>query len=116
MARRKSRKVSKSRKSSNRKVSSRRRTRKKSGSKKGIMKPVPISKALQKVLCVPSNTARTEVNKKIWIYIKKHKLQDKNDGRVIILNDTLASLFGKKKGTKVHTFKEMPKLLKKHFL
>ena len=115
MARRKSRKVSKSRKPSNRKVGGR-RTRKKSGSKKGIMKPVPISKALQKVLCVPSNTARTQVNKKIWMYIKKHKLQDKSDGRVIILNDTLASLFGKKKGTKVHTFKEMPKLLKKHFL
>ena len=116
MARRKSRKVSKSRKTSRRSVGGKRRTRKKSGALKGIMKPVPVSKALQKAIGVPANIARTQVNKKMWGYIKKHKLQDKNDGRIIVLNDTLASLFGKKKGSKVHTFKEMPKLLKKHFV
>ena len=106
---RKSRKISKSR-------PAKRVSRKKTSSKKGIRKPVPVSKALQKALGVPANVARTEVVKKIWAYAKKHKIQDKNDGRIFILDDNLAKLFGKKKGTKIHGFKDLPKQLNKHFL
>ena len=109
MPRRKSRKNSKSRPA--KKVS-----QKKTSSKKGIKKPVPVSKDLQNALGVPSKVARTEVVKKIWAYAKKHKIQDKNDGRIFILDDNLAKLFGKEKGTKIHGFKDLPKLLNEHFL
>ena len=37
---------------------------------------------------------RTQVIKKLWIYIKKHELQDKNDGRVIIADEKMKPVFG----------------------
>jgi len=40
--------------------------------------------------------ARTEVTKKIWVYIKKNKLQDKKDGRIIIPDKKLSVILGKK--------------------
>jgi len=40
--------------------------------------------------------ARTEVNKKIWKYIKANKLQDKKDGRIIIPDKKFAAVLGKK--------------------
>ena len=109
MPKRKSRKISKSR-------PAKKLSQKKTSAKKGIMKPVPVSKALQKALGVPANVARTQVIKQIWAYAKKNKIQDKNDGRIFILDDTLAKLFSKKKGNKIHGFKDLPKLLNKHFL
>lgn len=38
---------------------------------------------------------RTEIVKKIWDYIKKHGLQDKNNKRMINADDKLKPLFGK---------------------
>ena len=54
---------------------------------------------------------RTEVAKKMWIYIKKHKLQDSKNRRNINADDTLKAIFGGKK--QVSMF-EMTKLVSKH--
>ena len=37
---------------------------------------------------------RNQVSKKVWEYIKANKLQDKDDGRVINPDETLAKVFG----------------------
>ena len=54
---------------------------------------------------------RTEVVKKLWVYIKKHKLQDAKNKRNINADSTLKAVFGGK-GT-VNMF-EMTKLVSKH--
>lgn len=53
---------------------------------------------------------RTEVVKKLWAYIKKNNLQDKNNKRNINADDKLKSLFGK---STVNMF-EMTKIVSKH--
>ena len=53
---------------------------------------------------------RTEVTKKLWAYIKKNKLQDNVNRRMINADDTLKKVFGK---AKVNMF-EMTKLVGKH--
>ena len=53
---------------------------------------------------------RTQVVKKLWVYIKKHKLQDAKKRQNINTDDKLKAVFGKKQ---VSMF-EMNKLLKKH--
>ena len=116
---------SKSRKPKRSKGSKKSRLHKKSkGSKKkktkrklpsALKKPLKVSKNLQKIIKT-SKAPRSEINKKLWAYIKKNKCQHKNDGRVIILDAHLAELFGKKKGSQIHGFKDMPKLLKKHIM
>lgn len=54
---------------------------------------------------------RTEVTKKIWAYIKKNKLQDAVNRRMINADDKLKDVFGGKK--QVSMF-EMTKLVNKH--
>ncbi|NDP42963.1 MAG: hypothetical protein GZ089_09655 [Aromatoleum sp.] len=54
---------------------------------------------------------RTEVTKKIWDYIKKHKLQDSINRRLINADDKLKAVFGGKK--QVSMF-EMTKLVSNH--
>ena len=54
---------------------------------------------------------RTEVTKKIWDYIKKNKLQDAVNKRMINADDKLRSVFGGK--GKVSMF-EMTKLISNH--
>jgi chromatin remodeling complex protein RSC6 len=54
---------------------------------------------------------RTEVVKKLWAYIKKHKLQDTKNKRNINADAALKTIFGGK-GT-VNMF-EMTKLVSKH--
>ena len=54
---------------------------------------------------------RTEVTKKIWDYIKKNKLQDSANKRMINADDKLKSVFGGKK--QVSMF-EMTKLVNAH--
>jgi chromatin remodeling complex protein RSC6 len=54
---------------------------------------------------------RTEVTKKIWDYIKKHKLQDALNRRNINADDKLKAVFGGK--SKVSMF-EMTKLVSNH--
>ncbi len=55
--------------------------------------------------------ARTEVVKKLWQYIKKHKLQDPKNMRNIIADDVLKPIFG---GKAVVSMFEMTKYVSKH--
>ncbi|HEY3531949.1 MAG TPA: SWIB/MDM2 domain-containing protein [Casimicrobiaceae bacterium] len=54
---------------------------------------------------------RTEVTKKVWDYIKKNKLQDNVNKRLINADDKLRAVFGGK--NKVSMF-EMTKLVSNH--
>jgi upstream activation factor subunit UAF30 len=74
-----------------------------------FMKPVTPSAALGEV--VGSKPApRTEITKKLWAYIKKHKLQDAKQRRVIVADAKLKAVLGK---ARVDMF-EMTKLVSKH--
>jgi upstream activation factor subunit UAF30 len=74
-----------------------------------FMKALTPSKALAAVIgdkAVP----RTEVVKKIWEYIKKFKLQDAVNKRMINADEKLKAVFGKAQVTMF----EMTKLVNKH--
>jgi len=53
---------------------------------------------------------RTEVVSKVWVYIKKHKLQNPANKREIIADPKLHAVFGREKVTMF----EMNKYLAKH--
>ena len=75
-----------------------------------FMKPMQPDAALGAV--VGSNPMpRTEITKKIWVYIKKNNLQDAKERRMINADDKLKAVFGGK--GKVSMF-EMTKLVNKH--
>ena len=72
-----------------------------------FMKPLNVSAVLAEV--VGSNPLpRTEVTKKVWDYIKKHKLQDSVNRRNINADDKLKAVFG---GKKTVSMFEMTKLI-----
>ena len=88
--------------------------KKKSASKRkpnaAFMKAMQPTAALAAV--IGSNPApRTEVTKKIWMYIKKNGLQDSKNRRNINADEKLKEVFGGKK--QVSMF-EMTKLVNKH--
>lgn len=58
-----------------------------------FMKPVQVSPELAEVVG-KGPMARTEVTKKLWDYIKKHKLQDPNNKRNIKPDEKLTKVFG----------------------
>jgi chromatin remodeling complex protein RSC6 len=75
-----------------------------------FMRPVSPSPALSVVIgskAVP----RTEVTKRLWAYIKKHKLQDSKNRRMINADATLKAVFG---GRSAVNMFEMTKLVGKH--
>ena len=88
-------------------------TKKASGAKRkpnpAFMKALTPSAALAAVIGA-SPVPRTEVVKKLWAYIKKYDLQDKNNRRNINADDKLKSVFGK---PTVNMF-EMTKIVNKH--
>ncbi|MBC3831665.1 SWIB/MDM2 domain-containing protein [Undibacterium amnicola] len=75
-----------------------------------FMKPMTLSPVLAAVIGA-APMPRTEVTKKIWEYIKKHKLQDEANKRNINADDKLKAVFGGKK--QVSMF-EMTKLISGH--
>lgn len=75
-----------------------------------FMKPMTPSPALGAVIG-SSPLPRTEVTKKIWDYIKKNDLQDKDNRRMINADDKLKPVFDGKK--QVSMF-EMTKLVSAH--
>ena len=75
-----------------------------------FMAPLTPSPALASVVG-SKGLPRTEVAKKLWAYIKKNKLQDKKNRRMINADDNLKAVFGGKK--QVNMF-EMTKLVSKH--
>lgn len=75
-----------------------------------FMKPMKISSDLAAVVG-NGPMPRSEVVKKLWLYIKKNKLQDEKNRRNINADENLKKVFGGK-GT-VNMF-EMTKLVSKH--
>ena len=74
-----------------------------------FMAPVTPSAALAEIVG-SKPLPRTELTKKLWIYIKKHNLQDPKNRRNIKADDNLRPIFGK---PVVNMF-EMTKLVNKH--
>ena len=75
-----------------------------------FMKPLQPSEALGKVVGTKP-IPRTEVVKKLWVYIKKNDLQDKKNRRNINADANLKVVFGGK--SQVSMF-DMTKLVSKH--
>jgi len=74
------------------------------------MKPMQPDAALGAVVGTKA-IPRTEITKKIWVYIKKNGLQDEKNRRMINADDKLKPVFGNK--PQVSMF-EMTKLISKH--
>lgn len=83
---------------------------KKSATSSKFMQPMTVSPELAAVVGT-GPMPRTEVTKKIWVYIKKHKNQDPTNLRNIIPDENLAKVFGTKKP--VNMF-QMTKLINNH--
>jgi len=78
--------------------------------KSAFMKPMEVSDDLAAVVG-KGPMPRSEVVKKLWVYIKKNNLQDEKNKRNINADDALQKVFGGKKT--VNMF-EMTKLVSKH--
>ena len=75
-----------------------------------FMKPMNVSKELSEVIGT-GPMPRTQVTKKLWDYIKKHKRQDPENKRNIIPDEKLAKVFGSKKAIDMF---DMTKKVNKH--
>lgn len=75
-----------------------------------FMKPVTPDAMLAEVVG-SSPIPRTEITKRLWAYIKKNKLQDQKNRRMINADPALKAVFGGK--SSVNMF-EMTKLVGKH--
>lgn len=78
--------------------------------KSKFMAPMHLSDELAAVIG-KGPMPRTEVTKKLWEYIKKHKCQDTKNKRNINPDEKLAKVFGGKKS--INMF-EMVKVVSKH--
>lgn len=74
------------------------------------MKPMQLSPELEAVIG-KGPMSRGEVVKQIWVYIKKHDLQNPSNKRNIIADEKLQPIFG---GKKEVTMFEMTKLVSSH--
>jgi len=74
------------------------------------MKPVQPDEKLSKVVG-DKPLPRTELTKKLWVYIRKHDLQDKKKRTLINADESLKAVFNGKK--QVSMF-EMTKLVSGH--
>jgi chromatin remodeling complex protein RSC6 len=79
-------------------------------SNSAFMKPLKVSEELAAVVGA-GPLPRSEVVKKLWVYIKKNKLQDAKNRRNINADENLKKVFGGK--ATVDMF-EMTKLVSKH--
>jgi upstream activation factor subunit UAF30 len=75
-----------------------------------FMKPMNVSDELA-VVVGKGPMPRSEVAKQIWVYIKKHDLQDKVNRRNINADENLKKVFG---GKATVSMFEMTKLVSKH--
>jgi upstream activation factor subunit UAF30 len=104
------RKATKARRAAPKRKAAKPKSKKKRKPNAAFMKPLRPSPMLALVIG-PSPQPRTQVTKKIWDYIKKHKLQDNANRRMINADEKLKPVFGGKK--KVSMF-EMTKLVSRH--
>ncbi len=74
------------------------------------MAPLKVSSDLEEIVG-KGPMPRTEVTKKLWAYIKRKGLQDKQNKRNILPDENLARVFGSKKA--INMF-QMTKLISKH--
>lgn len=75
-----------------------------------FMKPMNVSEELATVVG-KGPMPRSEVVKNLWVYIKKHGLQDSKNKRNINADENLKKVFG---GKNVVSMFEMTKLVSKH--
>jgi chromatin remodeling complex protein RSC6 len=75
-----------------------------------FMKPLNVSAELEEVVG-KGPMPRSEVVKKLWVYIKKHELQDPKNKRNIVADENLKKVFD---GKAVVDMFEMTKLVSKH--
>ena len=75
-----------------------------------FMKPLSVSSELAAVVG-KGPMPRSEVVKKLWVYIKKNNLQDPKHKRNIVADENLKKVFG---GKAVVDMFEMTKLVSKH--
>ncbi|MEK7068205.1 MAG: SWIB/MDM2 domain-containing protein [Patescibacteria group bacterium] len=75
-----------------------------------FMKPMNLSEELEAVVG-KGPMPRSEVVKGLWVYIKKHGLQDEKNKRNINADDKLKKVFGGKESVSMF---EMTKLVSKH--
>ena len=95
------------------KTAARTKTTKKTSARKpnaAFMRPVTPSTTLAEVVG-SKPVPRTEITKKLWVYIKKNRLQDPKNKRMINADAALKGVFGGK--ASVNMF-EMTKLVGKH--
>ena len=85
--------------------------KKKGGGGGGLQKKVKVDDALFAIINV-RNTTRAQIVKKMWVYIKKHNLQDPNNGRFIYPDQKFARVMGKR-GQRINAFK-MATYINKH--
>src|SRR3954466_7685610 len=78
---------------------------------KGLQKPVQPSKELAAVVGAKP-LPRSEVVRKVWAYIKQHKLQNPENGREILADDKLQAVFGKPQVTMFEMNKHLSQHLK----
>jgi chromatin remodeling complex protein RSC6 len=95
-------------------MAAKKKAKKKAGKKRkpnaAFMKPMHPDAALGAVVGTKA-MPRTQITKKLWQYIKKHKLQDKKNRRMINADEKMGKVFNGKK--QVSMF-EMTKLASKH--
>lgn len=75
-----------------------------------FMKPLNVSEELAAVVG-PGPMPRSEVVKKLWVYIKEHNLQDPANKRNINADENLKKVF---EGRDTVNMFEMTKLVSKH--
>lgn len=75
-----------------------------------FMKPMNVSEELAAVVG-KGPMPRSDVVKKLWVYIKGHNLQDEKNKRNINADENLKKVFG---GKEVVNMFEMTKLVSKH--
>tara|TARA_Y100000996_G_scaffold79160_5_gene53855 strand:- start:10819 stop:11427 length:609 start_codon:yes stop_codon:yes gene_type:complete len=98
------------------KASQKRKRKQGNRSPSGFVKPTKISDELASFLGKEqgSEMARTEVTREINAYIREHKLQDKDNGRVIKADKKLSSLL-KLKNSDELTYFNLQKYMSPHF-
>lgn len=79
-------------------------------SNSAFMKPMNISPELA-IIVGTGPMPRSEVVKKLWVYIKENNLQDPNNKRNINADENLKKVFG---GKSTVSMFEMTKLVSKH--
>jgi upstream activation factor subunit UAF30 len=83
----------------------------------GFAKPTRVSPELSKFLGLQDDEliARTEVTKRINAYVKSNNLQNAENKRVIVLDDTLRALINSPEGMEL-TFFNLQKYIKHHYI